>query len=338
VPFKEVAQRWLTDHVDLNLKPTSRVRSRTMVEKRFVPFFGDQAIGGITREQVRRFATKLRKEDNLSARTAKIHLVVLGGIFNFAIENGTVASNPVAKPGKIISVPKGDRPDFLNARETRVFLAAVKEHRPRHYAMFMTAARAGLRLGELRAAQWGDVDWNRGTITVQRNVSEKEITTPKSGKSRVVDMTPQLADTLTAHRKAIAADALKAGRPMPEWIFPSKQGKLITVLSIILPFRACLKTAKLRAVTPHSLRHSFASALLDAGASLAYVRDQLGHSDVKVTDIYVHASPEDERKALARLDDPRWNSPKSATPAQPAGSDPQGESRSELLSQVISIH
>ncbi len=335
--FKKVAGRWLRDHVELNLKPTSIARARTMVKKRFVPFFGEQAIGDITRDHVRQFATKLRKEDNLSARTAKLHLVCLGGIFNFAIENGTVVLNPAAKPGKIVSVPKGDRPDFLEAKETQLFLAAVKEHRPRYYALFMTAARVGLRLGELRAVQWGDIDWNQGTITVQRNVSEKEITTPKSGKSRTVDMSPQLADTLTVHRKTVAAEALKAGRSMPEWVFPNTLGELMAILPITSAFHSCLRAAKLRAVKLHSLRHSFASTLLGAGASLAYVRDQLGHSDVKVTDIYVHASPEGERKALSRLDDPRWDPPKSATQAQPEEVAREGDADNHSLSRVISI-
>jgi integrase len=337
-PFKEVAGRWLRDHVELNLKPTSRERSRTMVEKRFVPFFGEQAIGDITRDHVRRFATKLRKEEGLSARTAKLHLVCLGGIFNFAIENGTVASNPAAKPGKIVSVPKGDRPDFLDVKETQIFLAAAKEHRPRLFPLFLTAARAGLRCGELRALRWDDVDWQRGTITVQWNVSEKTITTPKSGKSRVVDMTPHLAETLTAHRKALASESLKEGRSMPEYVFPNTKGMLMDKLPITSAFRSCLKAAKLRTVKLHSLRHSFASALLAAGASLAYVRDQLGHSDVKVTDIYVHASPEDERKALARLDDPLWNTGKNATPAQPETVGRIGGADNHSLSQVISIH
>lgn len=338
VPFKKVAERWLKDHVDLNLKPTSRKASRAMVEKRFVPFFGEQAIGEITREHVRRFATKLRAEDGLSARSAKVNLVCLGGIFNFAIENGTITSSPVAKPGKIVSVPKGDRPDFLDIGEMQVFLAAVKEHRPRCYAMFLTAARAGLRLGELRALQWGDIDWNRGTITVQRNISVTTITTPKSGKARDVDMTPHLSETLTAHRKAIAAEALKAGWPMPDWVFPNPSGQLASKDIVASAFHSCLKAAKLRRVKLHSLRHSFASALLAAGASLAYVRDQLGHSDVKVTDIYVHASPEADRQALAGLDDPLWNSEKNATPAQPETAGRTGSLDKSSLSRVISIH
>ena len=182
----------------------------------------------------------------------------------------------------------------------------------------MAALRTGLRQGELIGLQWGDVDWNGNFIEVRRTNFNGHISTPKNGKPRRVDMSDGLAAVLNDHRKRIAAEALKSGRPMPEWVFPGEGGGPVEASWLRKRFESCLKKAGLRHVPFHALRHSFASALLGLGESLAYIRDQLGHHSIQITvDNYAHLIPGANREAVNRLDN-LGNPGKSATPAQPA--------------------
>jgi integrase len=208
----------------------------------------------------------------------------LSAIFNHAIEDGIITSNPAQRPGRYIRT--GDRRekiDFLTPEEGRILLEAAKAHYARHYPILSTALYTGARQGELLALQWGDIDWHGKFIEIRRANWRGIISTPKSGKGRRVDLADSLAETLTGHRSSLASEALKVGRPMPEWVFPSEEGTALDPANLRKTFLLCLKKAGLRQIRFHDLRHSFASWLIANGESLAYVKDQLGHHSIQIT-------------------------------------------------------
>jgi integrase len=90
---------------------------------------------------------------------------------------------------------------------------------------------------------------------------------------------------------------------IPEWVFCNQEGgRLDTNISATRALHRCLEEAKLRQIRLHDLRHTFASLLIQNGESLAYVREQMGHSSIKVTvDIYGHLVPRANRQAVNRL-------------------------------------
>jgi integrase len=119
-------------------------------------------------------------------------------------------------------------------------------------------------------------------------------------------MSPQLADTLKELKTERKRETLARGwREMPELVFINPAGGMVNgdVLRRRV-FHPALEKAGLRHVRIHDLRHSLASMLIQNGESLAYVRDQLGHSSIKITvDIYGHLEPGKNRAAMAKLDD-----------------------------------
>ena len=130
-------------------------------------------------------------------------------------------------------------------------------------------------------------------------------------------MSDQLAHVLYAHRSKTAAAALRNGKPMPEFVFNSEAGPRYSGGRIWEMFAKCLKKAEMRHVPFHALRHSFASMLIANGESLAYIKDQLGHSSIQMTvDIYGHLVPGANRQAVNRLDDPEWKEGKGKTAPQ----------------------
>lgn len=316
--LREYAKKWMAGHVAHNLKPATKRSYQDKIDRHILPAFGARAMDGISRGEVRDFCHKLMT-GGLSAASVKVTLIIISSLFNHAIEDGLVSENPAGKPGRYLKVPnrKGTA-EFLTPEEGAVLLTAARQHLPRLHPLFMAALRTGMRQGELIGLQWVDVDWNGKFIEVRRANYNGHISSPKNGKPRRVDMSEGLAVVLTDHRRAIAAESLKKGRPMPEWVFPGIGGSPIEASWLRKRFESCLKKTGIRHVPFHALRHSYASALLSLGESLAYIRDQLGHSSIQITvDRYGHLVPGANRKAVNRLDS-LGNEGADATPAQPA--------------------
>ena len=165
----------------------------------------------------------------------------------------------------------------------------------------LTLARTGMRLGEALGLKWEDIDFQNRFINIQRNIVKGRIDTPKSGKFRKVDMSLQLTETL----KNLKKQREDANHKIHEWIFVNKVGKPINGDNWRKRvFKKALNKAKIRSIRIHDIRHTYASLLLQMGESMLYVRDQLGHSSIRITvDTYGHLVPGGNKEAVDRLDD-----------------------------------
>lgn len=267
----------------------------------------DKPLDEIKRAEIKALISAKQKEGRLSSGTVRNIQRFISRVFSDALEDELITAHPAGKMGRHIN-SKDRKSDInpLNQEEARAFLAAVQAHYPRHYPFFLCALRTGMRLGEILALQWGDIDFLGGFIEVRRSFTRGHYTTPKNGKIRRVDMSPQLADTLKELKTERKRETLARGlREMPELVFINPAGGMVNgdVLRRRV-FNTALEKAGLRHVRIHDLRHSLASMLIQNGESLAYVRDQLGHSSIKITvDIYGHLEPGKNRAAMAKLDD-----------------------------------
>jgi integrase len=179
-----------------------------------------------------------------------------------------------------------------------------------------------MRKGELIGLQWGDIDWVGKFIEVRRSYSFGNMTTPKSGKSRRVDMSDQLMAVLRSLKAEMAEEALAGGKSFGELVFPSEAGTPRDPSHVVREFNRALKKAGLRHIRFHDLRHTNASLLLQNGESPVYVKEQLGHHSIQITvDTYGHLIPGANRQAVNRLDDPIITAqrPQSCEPSASAG-------------------
>jgi len=169
-----------------------------------------------------------------------------------------------------------------------------------------------LRKGELIALKWGDIqfgasanDQNR-CIFVQRSYYRGRFTTPKGNRSRRVDLSKQLRTVLLELREKRMLDAARVDRASiaDDLVFPSHAGTVIKADNIFPRYmQPALKKAGLRRFRFHDLRHSFGSLLIQDGASLAYVKEQMGHSSIQITvDVYGHLIPGANIAWVDRLD------------------------------------
>jgi integrase len=171
----------------------------------------------------------------------------------------------------------------LDRDQVKTFLSAIEEgHR---YPLFLFLARTGARLGEALGLQWQDVDFQKGEIKLVRQITRRRLETLKSGHSRTVDMSDQLSAVLSRHLVAMKEETLRRGWPqVPVWVFASGAGTWLDESRVRKSMRKGLKLAGLpEHFSPHSLRHSYASIMLQGGESIAYVQRQLGHASITLT-------------------------------------------------------
>jgi integrase len=182
-----------------------------------------------------------------------------------------------------------------------LFLEAVLEESPDWYPIFLAAIHSGLRSGELAGLKWSDIDWNRRLITVRRIITNRGKVAPtKTNRMRTVDMSSTLFDELKDLKER---QQHKWGEEAPEWIFANQEGNPPDMHNLKhRHFFKALDRAGIRRIRFHDLRHTFASLLIANGESLAYVRDQLGHSSIALTvNTYTHLIPGSNTGAVDRL-------------------------------------
>ena len=222
----------------------------------------------------------------LGARSRARHLVTIRGFYRFLVQEKLLKHDPT----RLIDLPKSGLklPDVLSVEEIRLLLSIPDTNTPagsRDAAMIELLYAAGLRVSELINLKLQDVNMEAGFVRVFG----------KGSKERVVPI------GLFAKEKI--GDYLKTARPLilknivSRYLFVARAGKPMTRQGFWkLIKRYALKAGFNKKITPHSLRHSFASHLLEGGADLRAVQLMLGHVDISTTQIYTHVAREHLKK------------------------------------------
>ncbi len=319
--FSQYSEEWLTSYARLNCKESTYKRYAGVVRNHLLPTFGSTLLPDIGRNDIKRLLTA--KRETLTPSSVRQILAPFREMLNHAVEDGILSSNPAARVGRVLAPRRKATQEIhpLSREELTLFLKTVEQHAQYHYPLFLCLARTGMRLGEVLALQWGDIDWHGRFLEVRRNLSLGKIVSPKNGKARRVDLSRQLSDGLRSLLTQRKTDKLRHGwEEMPVWVFCSKSGGLLDPDNIrSRVFYRCLEKAGLRRVRIHDLRHTYASLLLQQNESLAYIRDQLGHHSIQVTvDIYGHLVPGGNHAAVDRLDDATDCNLSATTPQEQA--------------------
>ncbi|MBN2473505.1 MAG: tyrosine recombinase XerC [Pirellulales bacterium] len=252
--------------------------------------------GEITVLELRGYVAALHEAGYANTTIAR-RLASLRSFFRFGQREGWTKTNP-AKP---LRNPRKGRslPHFLSAEDIGRLLDAPPSAKPlglRDRALLETTYSAGLRVSELVGLSDGDLDFRAGVVRVR-------------GKGRRERMAPIGSYAAAALRNWLRVRTLHAGEPDgPEApVFVNKLGRRLTTRSVGRMLEKYLRLTGLdRRTTPHSLRHSFATHLLDRGADIRSVQELLGHKSLVTTQIYTHVSTTALRQAYEKAH-PRAN-------------------------------
>jgi site-specific recombinase XerD len=188
----------------------------------------------------------------------------------------------IPRPKKPFLLPK-----LLNEAELRKLFNALTNRK--HKAMLFTAYSAGLRVSEIVNLKLADIDSKRMQIFIERS---------KGKKDRYVNLSPLLLDILRKY--------IREYKPRPKtYLFESEQtmGPYPTRTVQQIFSNAKTKAGIRKSVGIHSLRHSFATHLLDKGTDIKYIKDLLGHFNIKTTERYLHVSKKQLVNIVSPLDD-----------------------------------
>ena len=307
-PLEEYAPKWLQIK-QAEVKPSTLTSYEYALRVHILPDLGKHQLGKLTREAIKAFLGK-KNESGLSRDTVRVLHATLRALLEEAVESGIVPVNVARRAGKFVKgkADRGEKIQFFSRDELALFLETAKNEALAYYPLFLCLARTGLRIGEAIGLQCGDLDFAGFGIEVRRNIVKGRVGTPKNGRTRRVDMSQQLAQVLRGEIANRKAQLLRLGKSADElgnlWLFQSGAGGPLDDSKVRKVLARLLAKAGLPRRNLHSLRHSFASLLIQNGESLAYVRDQLGHSSIQITvDTYGHLVPGGNRRAVNRLDD-----------------------------------
>ena len=252
-------------------------------------YYGGQPWGwnGVDRLAMRGFLARLTKR-GLSKRSVARALAAVRGLYRYLADNDQVDANPA----RAVGTPKAEQylPGYLDRGQVGALFQLVEARARGNFVGTRNAAilelfySTGIRLSELQGLNRGDIDAVSQQVKVRGKGRKERIVPLGDHATRALRNYERLRDELAA--------ALR-GKIDKHAIFLSRRGKRLTTRAVQKVVGEYLDTVAAEAgLSTHSLRHSFATHLLDAGADLRAVQELLGHASVSTTQIYTHTSVE----------------------------------------------
>jgi integrase len=267
---------------DRGRRPTTVNDYESVIRVHLLPAFGSERVEDITPGDIDAFQARLGQREyqgqRLTPRTRNKILNVLSGIFKRAKKVWGLPFNPTAGVERHPDRSSGEI-EVYSPEEIHALLRAAADERDA--AIFATAAFAGLRMGELRALHWRDVDFPRSVIRVRASYAEGAVSTPTSGKVRSVPMVDEVAERLArlGERDSFVGE--------DDLVFCEADGNWMQDDRLRRRYFTALSAAGLRRLRFHDLRHTFGSLAITR-ADIVEVQAWMGHADIQTTMRYLH--------------------------------------------------
>ena len=183
--FKEYAETWLHTYIKPLRRDSTFVRYRDILKTYVYPVLGKKCLDEIKRVDIRNLILKLHNNDGLSKSSVCLVRDVISGTLSYAVDEELIPVNPATGIIKKLQLERDKKISIepLNHDEVQVFLDASAKHHPEHFPFFLCAFRTGMRLGELLAVKWSDIDWHGNFICVSRSYKTGRVESPKPARS-----------------------------------------------------------------------------------------------------------------------------------------------------------
>ena len=231
------------------------------------------------------------KEKGLSNKTMNNILGFMYSFFQYGVKNKWIGENPIIYVNKLPKTSKVIK--FLTEKEIQEFINVIRQFPIERYAPILTALYTGMRISELIALEWSDIDLENCTILVNKQFYRGKLTSTKTLTSiRRVSVPDIVIETLLQLRKQT-----KVLSPI---VFCGATGKYLNTNKLVANwFKKAVKAIGKPDFNFHALRHTYATLLLSKSVSLKFVQEQLGHSTAQTTlNVYSHVLPSVNKKAM----------------------------------------
>lgn len=299
-------ENWLGGDLCQQVKPSTYETYYRCMHKYALPFFTIDGNSRMTKESVKRFAETIRENDQLAESTKRKILT----IFRIALKDILKEVPDHTSIMEAVRLPKSESREIqvFSVKEQKVLEAAAFRCEDKRALGVILCFYTGIRLGELCALRWSDIDTDAGMLSVMRTVcrtksfepenakkTELVVGTPKSRKSaRKIPLPTFLMDIVLTSRQFIPSDEnayILSCKSTP--VDPRSYQKL---------FQRILEDAQLPERKFHTIRHTFATRALELGIDIKTVSEILGHSNVSTTlNIYAHSLMEHKKAAIEKF-------------------------------------
>jgi len=264
-----------------NIRESSASDYRRIFEKKIFPVFGKRKIACIDSEEWAGFIQKLLDSGTSKSRANRIHAAA-SAVYKLAFMWKYVDVNPLKRVQWFKEDLKGI--DFWTEDETYRFLSWARGTTFSRFVLYLTAYETGMRVSEIIALKRDCLDLARGIITIRRSwskITKKFQDTTKSGHKRVIGINPGLVLELERYLKTHDS----------EYVFNHSTFGHYTYSMIFGQFKRDQKSANVRSIGIHTIRHTFASHFVMRGGSIYDLKAVMGHSSIETTMRYAHLSP-----------------------------------------------
>lgn len=319
--FVEWAARWIDIYKKSGRVKPSTVDIRKAKLKHLEKAFAGLRVNEVTKLTYQQFINDLCAK---YARKTVCSVHEVGNLlFGKAVEMEIIKKSPTTyvqvpiKQKTVEELERGDLPKYLEKEQLATFLSAMqKSEIPHEYPLYLLLAYTGMRIGEVAALKWTDIDKVAQTISITKTLYRSpaikipyyDLQTPKTKTSqRVIDVDDVVFKALDTYH--IKQKEIKLGTKGPyhekNFIFTRSDrfaGYPLSIVAISLRTKKMLKKLKLPPLTPHSFRHTHTSLLAESGARIETIMARLGHSDDKLTrTVYMHVTKTQSKEASHRF-------------------------------------
>ena len=291
----EFLEEWLDYKRDFVRARSIEIYSQT-IQKRIIPYIGKVKLRDLKPTHLRDLYSTLQRKQKLSARTVAQTHHMLHDALDRALKWEIVTRNvtDAVDPPRIAK----KKFEIWTLDQVRNFLTHPSVLSHRFYVMFLLALTTGMRHGELLGLRWQDIDLDNGRLSVRHNLSwvgnEYVLGPPKSesGERDIIVPSAVIA-ALKAHKSRQNEDRLKMHNAYVnrDLVICRINGDFVSETYLRKTFIRLTEQAGLPRIRVHDLRHTHASLLLELGAQMKVIQEQLGHSTLSTTaDVYTHLS------------------------------------------------
>lgn len=307
ITFQQLYELWLSQY-RLSVKPSSIALAQRFCKNHILPVFGKLKLNKITvafcQKQVNIWHGKYKQYAYLRKQTAQI--------FKFGIAMEIMDSNPMSKT--LIQRKKEEEKvdNFYDKEELKQFFDCLTNFgNKKQFTFFRLLAFTGCRKSELLAAQWHDIDFTEKKLTIGKTLATDEfgkivIQTPKTKSSeRTLELDNKTFEILSKWRMKQREDYFKLGyntNSEEQFVFTNNRNELYYPQVVNDWLKYLIQKYQLKKITPHGFRHTCASLLFEAGATVPEVQQQLGHKTSDVTlEIYTHVTNTGKKNTSDKL-------------------------------------
>lgn len=296
---------WLENYIEPNAKMRTTESYRRIIDKRLRQKLGKCEMGELTAPTIQAFVTGLITKGNvatkkgLASSTVNTIITAIQSFLKTAVLSGYIEKN-VAESVRRPKIKSKEIECFTVAEQKKMESAALCDKRMK-MAGIVLCLYTGLRIGELLALTWEDVDLKSGLIAVNKACHDK---IEKNGTARIVELpkTPSSKRIIPVPKQLLPVlrQLKKTGKC--ETVISSPEGKPIAIRSYQRSFSLFLKKLGIAHKGFHSLRHTFATRALECGMDVKTLSEILGHKNAAITlNRYVHSLTEHKRNMMNRL-------------------------------------